>query len=284
MASWKKLLSAVGKDLEGATKFERGLMKDEFHNFFESGAADGILTKTEKGYDVVKGRSLDSLQSAFDTYKSFGQTETKEVAEGINLKELRERNKKMEDSRSVFDSDNYEDKLTFKRSSIIDDGANGPSLNTNNLKSERKQMEKEYGNAYNEMNNINPVSERWDSIFSKEGKQTRLDNQAGREKYILEKNAQDVRDNRATKILQEKKDSALRESKNFNNQQDAIKKYGKGGTGSSSGKNVLGAKMDGFLKQAIPIAVGGGLVFSMFNRGGQMSNSELYGQQNSYGY
>jgi hypothetical protein len=42
-------------------------------------------------------------------------------------------------------------------------------------------------------------------------------------------------------------------------------------------------KMDSFLKQAIPIAVGGGLIFSMFGRGGQMSNSELYGQQKAYG-
>ena len=42
-------------------------------------------------------------------------------------------------------------------------------------------------------------------------------------------------------------------------------------------------KMDSFLKKAVPIAVGGGLVFSMFNRGGQMSNSELYGQQQQYG-
>jgi hypothetical protein len=42
-------------------------------------------------------------------------------------------------------------------------------------------------------------------------------------------------------------------------------------------------KMDGMLKKTIPIAVGGGLIFSMFNRGGQMSNSELYGQQPQYG-
>jgi hypothetical protein len=43
-------------------------------------------------------------------------------------------------------------------------------------------------------------------------------------------------------------------------------------------------KMDAFLKKAIPVTVGGGLIFSMFNRGGQMSNSELYGQSNQYGY
>ena len=40
--------------------------------------------------------------------------------------------------------------------------------------------------------------------------------------------------------------------------------------------------MDGIIRHAVPIAVGGGLVFSMFNRGGNMSNSELYGQQQPY--
>ena len=47
--------------------------------------------------------------------------------------------------------------------------------------------------------------------------------------------------------------------------------------------NKFSENMDGFLKKAVPVAVGGGLVFSMFNRGGQMSNSELYGQQQQYG-
>ena len=37
-------------------------------------------------------------------------------------------------------------------------------------------------------------------------------------------------------------------------------------------------------KQILGTAVGGGLIFSMFNRGGKMSNSELYGQSSPYGY
>lgn len=37
-------------------------------------------------------------------------------------------------------------------------------------------------------------------------------------------------------------------------------------------------------KQMLGTAVGGGLIFSMFNRGGQMTNSELYGQSSPYGY
>lgn len=37
-------------------------------------------------------------------------------------------------------------------------------------------------------------------------------------------------------------------------------------------------------KQVLGTAVGGGLIFSMFNRGGKMSNSELYGQSSPYGY
>lgn len=48
-------------------------------------------------------------------------------------------------------------------------------------------------------------------------------------------------------------------------------------------KSKFQEKIDGALKKAIPVAVGGGLIFSMFNRGGQQSNSELYGQRQSYG-
>ena len=54
---------------------------------------------------------------------------------------------------------------------------------------------------------------------------------------------------------------------------------------SSAGNTMsseLADKMDGIIRHAVPIAVGGGLVFSMFNRGGNMSNSELYGQQQPY--
>ena len=36
-------------------------------------------------------------------------------------------------------------------------------------------------------------------------------------------------------------------------------------------------------KQLLGTAVGGGLIFSMFNRGGQQSNAELYGQSTPYG-
>lgn len=41
-------------------------------------------------------------------------------------------------------------------------------------------------------------------------------------------------------------------------------------------------KLDSFMRSAVPIGVGGGLLFTMFNRGGNMSNSELYGQQQPY--
>lgn len=53
--------------------------------------------------------------------------------------------------------------------------------------------------------------------------------------------------------------------------------------GAAATEKGNAGKMDSFLKQAIPITVGGGLIFSMFGRGGQMSNSELYGQQKAYG-
>ena len=43
-------------------------------------------------------------------------------------------------------------------------------------------------------------------------------------------------------------------------------------------------KFSNMLQKAIPTAIGGGLVFSMFNRSGQMNNAELYGQQRPYGY
>ena len=46
----------------------------------------------------------------------------------------------------------------------------------------------------------------------------------------------------------------------------------------------MSKKIDGFMQNAIPMAVGGGLIFSMFDRKGQMSNKELYGQASPYGY
>lgn len=38
------------------------------------------------------------------------------------------------------------------------------------------------------------------------------------------------------------------------------------------------------IQKGVGLGVGGALVFSMFDKGGQMSNSELYGQQQPYGY
>lgn len=38
------------------------------------------------------------------------------------------------------------------------------------------------------------------------------------------------------------------------------------------------------IKKTIGLGVGGALVFNMFDKGGQMSNAELYGQQSPYGY
>lgn len=38
------------------------------------------------------------------------------------------------------------------------------------------------------------------------------------------------------------------------------------------------------INDLLPAAVGGGILFAMANRGGQMTNSELYGQQSPYGY
>ena len=61
------------------------------------------------------------------------------------------------------------------------------------------------------------------------------------------------------------------------------KKMPDSSAGAAAAEKENFGKMDTFLKKAVPIAVGGGLVFSMFNRGGQMSNSELYGQQQQYG-
>ena len=41
-------------------------------------------------------------------------------------------------------------------------------------------------------------------------------------------------------------------------------------------------KMDGAMRRIVPAAVGGGLIFAMASRGGNMSNNELYGQQQPY--
>lgn len=41
-------------------------------------------------------------------------------------------------------------------------------------------------------------------------------------------------------------------------------------------------KESNFLKNAVPTAVGGAMIFTMMNRRGQQSNSQLYGQQSPY--
>lgn len=69
---------------------------------------------------------------------------------------------------------------------------------------------------------------------------------------------------------------------NINRSEDIWNNASKSNTTSG-----IGDKVDGFLKKAVPIGVGGGLLFTLFDRGGQMSNSELYGQTNNgnpYGY
>lgn len=38
------------------------------------------------------------------------------------------------------------------------------------------------------------------------------------------------------------------------------------------------------IKKTVGLGVGGAIVFNMFDKGGQMSNAELYGQQQPYGY
>lgn len=38
------------------------------------------------------------------------------------------------------------------------------------------------------------------------------------------------------------------------------------------------------IKKTVGLGVGGALIFNMFDKGGQMSNAELYGQQSPYGY
>lgn len=102
------------------------------------------------------------------------------------------------------------------------------------------------------------------------------------------------------KIPTEKTAKEYRSSDGLNDLETAeemAKAWGGGSTGGNSSSRKMdnssagaaaidgnNGKLDKFMRQAVPIGIGGGLVFSMFNRNGQMSNSELYGQQKPYGY
>ena len=59
-----------------------------------------------------------------------------------------------------------------------------------------------------------------------------------------------------------------------------IKKDSHSDIANKTSNNILGTLKD----KAIPIGVGGGLLFAMTGRSGQMSNAELYGQQTPYNY
>lgn len=54
---------------------------------------------------------------------------------------------------------------------------------------------------------------------------------------------------------------------------------------NETNNNVIkNGRMDKVLRKSVPVAIGGGLIFSMCSRNGSMSSSELYGQQKPYGY
>lgn len=65
--------------------------------------------------------------------------------------------------------------------------------------------------------------------------------------------------------------------KNLKFSQDGPKKLYPTGSASASS-----SKENKLLRNAVPTAVGGAMIFTMMNRRGQQSNSQLYGQQTPY--
>lgn len=228
----------------------------KFNEAFES-VVKGIKRGFKKDVTEATEKYAFSLEDRAAEELKRGVKKVEQAQSDIHLN----RQKEYDD---MFNSNNIADQMTYNRKDVVSRTENGLELNNDGFKKARKEMIDRYNTLYDADPAKSTISRR--KAFEEYNKVETESNASIKQKAW----------NMASKI-----DNAKRVD--FEKlQQEATKKYGVNGTNKP--KPPQPGKIDNFLKQAIPIAVGGGLVFSMFNRGGQMSNSELYGQQNSYSY
>lgn len=205
----------------------------------------------------------------------------------------------------------FKQEFLYDRNKIITtDAKNNPILDKNAFKNERNRMLKEYDEAYEKMASNGTIP----YINGEEGRSIATKND-----FRIMQNQEESYRTLNDKLMQREEDSALRAATTEQKQLEAIQKYGASKNSktreqmkaaqtntkaaqanteaareqiaNSKTANAEKAAVEGDKtifgltgKQILGTAVGGGLIFSMFNRGGKMSNSELYGQSSPYGY
>jgi hypothetical protein len=256
-------MASLGEIFEASTK--------GFKKVFNRGSKE-VLETTEK-------ETANAIDSKF--VKSQNKKILKELRDPTEIDEeaLERINKTIEDTRyhdnhlsdkkkydEMFNSNSIADHMTYERNKVIQNTANGPELDHDSFRQSRKEMMDRYNNAYK--NASTDIS---------------------RKDFYDAQNAAETSTNVTNKKAELDKTKAANKKWNEAYNQQAIEKYGGNDKDFSKFKvakkeqqSKFQGKMDKALSKAIPMAVGGGLIFSMFNRGGQMSNSELYGQSTPY--
>ena len=197
----------------------------------------------------------------------------------------------------------FKQEFVYDRNKIITtDANNNPILDKNAFKKERNRMLKEYDEAYEKMARNGTIP------YVSDGDGRRI---ATKDDFRIMKNQEESYRVLNDKSMQRMEDYELRVATTEQKQFEAIQKYGSSKSSKTreqmkaaqtktkaareqmansktanaekvareGDKTIMG--LTG--KQLLGTAVGGGLIFSMFNRGGQQSNAELYGQSTPYG-
>lgn len=246
----------------------------------------GMSKEMEESLSVVRKELKDKAESIHGPLPKHGyqgptmSEEERAIAEKRHAEQQQSYDK-------FFSSDKLKDQLVYKRSDVMVDGPGGEKFNTSKATEAFHNMKSRYETQYNDLVDKGIL---------------RGQTQKTRNEYFKGLNSEETASNvKASKTYNAAAQRITSES-NAENQLNAIKKYGNKGapvaakatqkvaddsagaavTNAAKDPSKLSQKMDGVLKKAVPVAVGGGLIFSMFNRGGQMSNSELYGQQPQY--
>lgn len=250
------LVNQLLKEIEGSSKNGlRKFLKETGHSY-EKGTGHILNGSGEKA-------ALQDLVSSYNTKKVVA-----DAAEEVTSRETPIANMFRENIENKNNINNVSDsKFKFSR-------ANGKATARAPVSKEfQDTFEKEYTRVSGEsgFKFVNPLMQKGtdaSKVFETMGKDSKFKGDLNK----LEKGANIFKQNQ----------SNFREAFKNGTAND-FKAVTKDISAKNGEKSAFQENMDGVLKKAIPIAVGGGLVFSMFNRGGQQSNSELYGQRQSYG-
>lgn len=298
MANWEKLLGAVSKKGEKVTE-------DMFHVFAKSDAAEGLLEANGKGaYNFINGNNTKNLKDSWTSYIAANKVgaESKKVVEGATEQVVEDLSRPIARSKGdkFYTESLNNQKLSeaeiakFRKeqelyNQTVGEGTKHSAESREFDFSDKRKLDQaisERGKDYNNTDNALQLqlNERMrkaagDGDFATKKEkivaQSAFNNTKAMDEYMTKNNIKNISNDEAIKI-NEVKDN-LR-----NKHGDKIAKAKEKEAAAANLKENK-EKVGGFMNKAIPTAIGGGLIFSMFSNKGQMSNSELYGQQRPYG-